>query len=208
VTVKVLIVGATGRTGSELVQQAVAAGHEVTALCRDPAKLSAPSGVRAAQGDVKNAASLGSAVSGQDAVLYAVGSNKSSPPGIRAEGVRNVIAAMKEQGVRRLIVLSAFGAGDSKGEGGFVYSKIIAKLFIKDVLADQDAMEAEVVKSGVDYTLVRPTRLTNKPAAGKWDVIFKGGKASSTISRADTAAFMLQQLGDATYVGKAPGITN
>jgi uncharacterized protein YbjT (DUF2867 family) len=205
---KVLVVGATGRTGQELVQQAVAAGHEVTALCRDPSKLSAPAGVRAAQGDVKDAASLGSAVSGQDAVLYAVGSNKSSPPGIRAEGVRNVIAAMKEQGVRRLIVLSAFGAGDSKGEGGFVYSKIIAKLFIKDVLADQDAMEAEVVKSGLDYTLVRPTRLTKKPAAGKWSVIFEGGKASSTISRADTAAFMLQQLGDSTYVGKAPGITN
>jgi putative NADH-flavin reductase len=190
------------------VQQAVAAGHEVTALCRDPSKLSAPAGVRAAQGDVKDAASLGSAVSGQDAVLYAVGSNKSSPVGIRAEGVRNVIAAMKDQGVRRLIALSAFGAGDSKGEGGFVFDKIIAKLFMKQILADQSDMEAEVVKSGLDYTLVRPTRLTDGPAAGKWDVIFKGGKASSKISRADTAAFMLQQLGDGTYVGKAPGITN
>jgi putative NADH-flavin reductase len=205
---KVLIVGATGRTGQELVKQALAAGHEVTALCRDPSKLADQPGVRAAKGDVKDRASLSSAAAGQDAVLYAVGSNKSSPPGIRAEGVRNLVAAMDEKGVPRLVVLSAFGAGDSKGEGGFVYSKIIAKLFMKAVLADQDAMEAEVTKSGLDWTLVRPTRLTDGPAVGTWDVIFEGGKASSKISRADTAAFMLQQLQDRTYVGKAPGITN
>jgi uncharacterized protein YbjT (DUF2867 family) len=207
---RVLIVGATGRTGSELVKQAVSAGHEVTALCRDPAKLGGLAGpsVRAAQGDVKDTASLAAAVSGQDAVLYAVGSNKSSPPGIRAEGVRNLVAAMQQNGVRRLVVLSAFGAGDSKGQGGFVYSKIIAKLFMKAILADQDEMEAEVLKSGLDWTLVRPTRLTDGPAVGTWDVIFEGGKASSKISRADTAAFMLGQLADPTYVGKAPGITN
>ncbi|MDQ1438137.1 MAG: hypothetical protein QOK43_1766 [Acidimicrobiaceae bacterium] len=205
---KVLVVGATGGTGQELVRQALSAGHEVTALCRDPAKMNGQAGVRTARGDVKDAASLSSAVAGQDAVLYAIGSNKTSPPGIRAEGVANVIAAMKEHGVRRLVALSAFGAGDSRGQGGFVYSKIISRFFMKDVLADQDAMESAVVSSGLDWTLVRPTRLTNAPAAGSWDVIFEGGKASSKISRADTAAFMLKQVDDPTYVGQAPGITN
>jgi putative NADH-flavin reductase len=206
--VKVLIIGATGRTGQELVKQGLAGGHDITALCRDPAKMADQSGVRVAKGDVKDPASLASAAAGQDAVLYAIGPTKTSPPGIRAEGVRNVIAAMKEQGVRRLIAMSAFGAGDSKGQGGFVYSKIIAKFFIKKTLADQDAMEAAIVASGLDWTIVRPTRLSNGPAAGTFKVIFEGGGAGSKISRADTAAFMLRQLEDQTYVGKAPGITD
>jgi putative NADH-flavin reductase len=205
---KVLIVGATGRTGRELLKQTLAAGHEVTALARDPSKLNDVTGVRVAKGDVLEAASLSSAVAGQDAVLNALGPTKTSPPGIRTTAVRNIVAAMKEHGVRRLVTLSAFGAGDSQGEGGFMYSKVIAKLFLKKSLADQTGSEDEARNSGLDWTIVRPTRLTDGPASGSYDVIFKGGGASSKISRADTAAFMLAQLGDQTYVGKAPGITN
>jgi putative NADH-flavin reductase len=205
---KVLVVGATGATGIELVQQAAAAGHEVTALARDPAKVPERSGVRAVQGDVLEPATLVPAVAGQDAVLNVIGARKDSPADIRTVGMRHLVAAMKEQGVGRLVAISSFGAGDSHGQGGFMYSKVIAPLFLKKIIADQDGSEEVVKASGLEWTIVRPTRLTDGPGTGKWDVIATGGGMGAKIARADVAAFMLQALGDATYVGKAPGITS
>lgn len=204
---KVLVVGATGPTGRELLKQATAAGHEVTALVRDASKLVDQADVRLVVGDVLEPSTLGPAVAGQEAVLSALGGNKAAPPDIRAQGTSNIIAAMEQHEVKRLVALSAFGAGDSKGQGGLMYAKVIAPLFLKKILADQTAMEAAVRSSGLEWTLVRATRLNDKPAGGKPEVIFEGGSMSSTVSRADTAAFMVGELADRTYVGKAPGLT-
>lgn len=201
------MVGATGLTGRELLKQALAAGHEPTALARDAGKLADLPDIPVVVGDVLQPASLTQAFVGQEAVLSALGGAKGSPPDIRSKGLRNVIDAMRQQDVRRLVALSALGAGDSRGQSGFVHSKVIAPLFLKKILADQTAMEEVVRSSGLQWTLVRATRLTNGPASGKAEVMSRGGGMASKVSRTDIATFMVQQLSDLTYVGKTPGLT-
>lgn len=210
---KLLIIGATGPTGREIVKQALALGHEITALVRDPAKADLPPAVKKATGNVLDRGSLTQAVAGQDAVLCSLGSGMTGPfkkMTMLSEGTGNLLAAMKEQGVRRFVCITGIGAGESKGHGPWYYNWLVQPLLLRGVYDDKTRQEAAVRASGLDWTLVRPGLLTNGPIQGESSVRvltdLTGVKAGA-VSRADVAAFCLRELADGRYQGQAPVLT-
>lgn len=207
---KVLIIGATGGTGCQLVEQALTAGHDVTALVRNPGKIRArQERLRVVQGDILDFDSLDSAVAGQDAVLSSLGTKAVfKPVKVFSEGTSNLLRAMTKHGVRRLICITGIGAGDSRGHGGFFYDKIILPIFLKRIYQDKDKQEELIRKSDRDWTIVRPGFLTNGPSTGSYRVLTDlTGATVGQISRADVAAFMLAQLSSDRYLRQTPLLT-
>ncbi len=212
---KLLVIGATGATGKEIVSQALASGHAVTALVRNPDKADFAPAVKIAVGDVLNPGSLKRALAdGQEAVVSALGSGATGPfkqMTMLSEGTRNLIGAMKAHGVNRLVCITGIGAGDSKGHGPWWYDWIVQPLVLRGVYEDKTRQEILVCQSGLDWTLVRPGALTNGPAKGLASVrAFTDltGMRAGFISRADVAAFCLRELTDGRYRRQAPVITN
>ena len=201
---KILVIGATGPTGRELVTQGIALDHEITAAVRRPELASLPKEVRVLRGDVTDAASMAAAVAGQDAVICSLGTKLSrKPTTLLSEGTRNLVAAMNQAGVRRLVCITGMGAGDSKGHGGFFYDRIILPLLLKEIYKDKDRQEAMIRESGLDWSIVRPGVLTDGPRTGQFRPLLdltgiKGGK----ISRADVATFILAHLKDRASYGR------
>jgi putative NADH-flavin reductase len=206
--VKVLIIGATGATGQILMREALAQGHEVTALARNPSAV-APEDprLRVLQGNALDVSSVEAAVVGQDAVLSALGTRSSRPTTLFSESTRNIISAMNKHGVRRLVCITGIGAGDSKGHVGFLYDRIMLPFIVKNIYEDKTRQEEAIKQSDLVWVIVRPARLTDEPAKGEYKVFLGGSYTAKTISRADVANFMLAQLTDDTYVGKMPVIS-
>ena len=206
---KVLIVGATGGTGRILLGKALEHGHEVTALARNPSAV-APRDYRprVLEVDVLDSDAVEAAVAGQDAVLSALGTRSTKPTTLFSAGTASLLGAMKKHGVRRLVCLSGIGAGDSKGHGGFLYDRVILPFVLRNQYEDKDRQEEIVRRSGLEWVIVRPARLTNKRATDECQVFLSGDSyKATTISREDVAAFMLAQLTEDRYVHKAPAIT-
>ncbi|WP_221568670.1 NAD(P)-dependent oxidoreductase [Alkalihalobacillus sp. TS-13] len=205
----VLIFGASGATGNELVKQALAQGHTVTAFVRNPAKLQVQHDhIKLVQGNVTDYASVERAITGQEAVLCALGaSTPLKRDAALIEGVRNIIQAMEKKNVHRFIYLSFLGVREGRKGLGFFVNFIVVPL-LHNVVADHESKEAVVKKSRLNWTIVRPPRLTNGRKTG----VYRSGediKPQSlilTISRADLADFMLEQLIDKTCYGKAPRV--
>jgi putative NADH-flavin reductase len=206
--VKVLIIGATGATGQILMREALAQGHEVTALARNPSAVAPEDpGLRVLQGNALEVSSVEAAVAGQDAVLSALGTRSSRPTTLFSESTQNVISAMNKHGVRRLVCITGIGVGDSKGHVGFLYDRIIRPFVVKNIYDDKERQEEAIKQSDLDWVIVRPARLTDEPAKGEYKVFLGGSYKAKTISRADVADFMLAQLTENTYVGKMPVIS-
>jgi uncharacterized protein YbjT (DUF2867 family) len=202
---KLLILGATGGTGRQLVAQALEQGHQVTVLVRDPAKLGASSGkVRVVQGSMPDAGSaLAEAVRGQDAVISSLGlGNGTNPRGLIERSVPAIVATMREAGVKRLMHISAFGVGPTRADVPLV-PRIAQWLFLAKVFADKAAGEAVLPTSGLEWTVVYPSVLTDGPKTLK---VRAGAHLPLSgvpkISRADVAAFTLAELSARNYVGK------
>lgn len=207
---KVLIIGATGGTGRQLVKQALTAGHDVTVLVRNPVKIRAShERLRVVQGDVLDFESLDLAVAGQEAVLSSLGTKSVFRLVIIfSEGTTNLLRAMTKHNVRRLICITGIGAGDSAGHGGFFYDKIILPLFLKRIYDDKDKQEELIRKSDRDWIIVRPGFLNNGPPKGNYRVLTNlTGVTVGRISRADVAAFMLAQLNSDRYLRQTPVLT-
>ncbi len=203
---RILIVGATGGLGKELVSRALGQGHEVTVLVRDPAKLEGQGGrLRVARGDVLDPTSVESAVLGQDAVVSALGTpSPRKPSTLLMEGTRNLVGAMERHGVRRLVCVTILGTGDSgRRHGSLFYRLFVLGFFVRPMLEDKERQEEVIRRSRLDWTIVRPPRYTNEPQSGAHRVIGDGGGEVGKISRADLADFMLDQLDDRTYVRRA-----
>ena len=205
---KVLIIGATGATGKILMREALAQGHQVTALARNPSAV-APEDyrLRVLEGNALDVSSVEAAVAGQDAVLVALGTRSSRPTTLFSESTHNVIGAMDKHRVRRLVCITGIGAGDSKGHVGFLYDRIILPFVVRNVYKDKDRQEEAIEQSDLEWVIVRPARLTDEPARGKYRVFVGGTYKAKTISRADVADFMLAQVKDGTYVHKMPVIS-
>jgi putative NADH-flavin reductase len=204
---KLVVFGAAGKSGRQIVEQALASDHEVTAFVRNPAaiKTKHPK-LNVVRGDALDAASVAEAIAGQDGVLFAIGTNRRSTITVCADSTRNIISAMKEHGVRRFIILSAYGASETKDTA--LYSKVLRSLIGKRV-EDKDRQEELVRACDLEWVLVRPPLLTNGPRRGSYRVGFDIPiKLFSSVSRADVAEFMLKQLTDNTYLHQAPTITN
>lgn len=213
---RIVILGATGRTGSRLLAQALELGHEVTALVRSPAKLprrlyrpleggSVSPLLRVVVGRVRDRQALAGAVRGGEAAVSALGGRVRKEGRIRTEGTAALVGAMEAAGVRRLIVESAFGAGDSRDRGP--YCRWIRRV-VGSEFEDMEAMEAVVRSSRLDWVLVRPTVLTNGRLTRRYRVAedLEVGWLPR-ISRSDVAHFMLAQLTGDRWTGRAPGIT-
>jgi putative NADH-flavin reductase len=207
---RVLIIGATGGTGRQLVAQALERGHEVTALVRDPAALDLTHDrLRVVRGDVLDPASLVDATRGQDAVISALGHKKYFPPNrILSDGTRNIMRAMDVCGVRRFICETALGTGDATGRLGLYYTLFVIPVILPAYFWDKTRQEQLVAQSRLDWVIVRPGALTDGGRSGKYKHGARVGSFLRTvrISRADVAHFMLNQLTDDRYLSAAPGV--
>lgn len=207
---RVLVVGATGGTGQQLVQQALERGYEVTALVRNPARLQLTHAqLRVVKGDVLDYACVSAAVQGQDAVLSALGHRRLFVPSrVQSEGTQNVLRAMKEHGVSRFVCETALGLGSSAGRMGLFGTLLFLPVFLPIYFWDKSRQEKAIGESDLDWVIVRPGILTNGAKRGTYRHGEKVGSyiVPGVISRADVADFMLKQLTDDTYLRKAPGL--
>lgn len=199
----ILVLGATGPTGREVMRQALAAGHRVTAFVRDPAKLSGEGGIRVVQGDPASTAELDAVLPGHDAVVSALGRRAS----FRSERLiircmRALAPAMERRGVRRLVLVSAFGVGESRRHVPPLM-RLLQGVLLRDIFADKARAERYLRSRHLDCTFVYPTALTNGPLTGK----YRAGERLALrgfpkISRADVAHFVLAALASSAWVGK------
>ncbi|MGP1373754.1 MAG: NAD(P)-dependent oxidoreductase [Almyronema sp.] len=207
---KLLIVGATGGVGRQVVEQALTQGHEVTAFGRHPAKLAIQHpNLTLFQGDVLAPTAVAQAVQGQDAVVCTLGSGQKLTGTVRSQGTRHIIQAMEHSGVRRLICQTTLGAGDSWGSLNFYWKYIMFGLILRNVFSDHQRQEAEVKQSRLDWTIIRPGAFVTGDRTGQYRHGFPGTDKTSQlkISRADVADFILKQLSDTAYLHQAPSLS-
>lgn len=207
---RVLIVGATGGTGRQLVAQALERGYTVTAFVRNPSRLQIEHPqLRVAQGDVLDYACVEAAMRGQEAVLCALGHKRFFyPTRILSEGTQNILRAMAAHGVRRLICETSLGIGDSAGRMGLYYTLFVIPAILPFYFWDKTLQERAIAESGVEWIIVRPGVLTNSDKRGRYRHGRHIGSFLWTvrIARADAADFMLNQLTSDTYLQTAPGV--
>lgn len=204
----VTIFGATGSVGRHLVNEALASGDAVTAVVRDPGKLTTRhEKLRIVVADVMvDDHRLRDAVSGSDAVMIALGDGMRGA--VRAAGTRNIMAAMKDAGVIRLICQSTLGAGDSFANLNWLW-RFIFRVPLRRAMADHLAQEQHVRNSGLDWTIVRPAAFTDGHKTGQYRHGFAAHADGLTlkISRADVADFMTRQLRSVDYLRKTPALS-
>ena len=204
----VLIIGAAGKTGSIVVERAVAAGHVVTAFVHDATTYRAPANVRVVAGDATDQASVDKAMAGQDAVIDTIGGKTPYRKTTLERSVAGaVVAAMKAKGARRVIVISAFGVGDSADQVGWFVEHVIVPTWLRGSTEDKAAAEAVVRASGIAFVIVRPAMLTDDAATGNVKV-FRGHDIAHRIARPDVAQFCVDQLTSDEHVGRAVTIAN
>ncbi len=209
---RITVFGATGGTGRQLVEQALAAGNEVVAYVRNPSKLDIENGhLTVVQGELTNEELIEKAVKRVDAVISLLGPRGGSKNNPLTHGMQNIIAAMKKQGVRRLIISSTLSAKDPNDKRTLrvKFSVNLVKLTMHAAYEDIVSVAETVRNSDLAWTIVRLNLLNNKPKSGKVKVGYVGsGELGTWISRADIADFMLNQIQDTKYVQQAPAISN
>ena len=202
---KIAVLGATGRTGRPLVAELLRRGHHVTVLVRDPAGAVLPGAVELVAGDVRDADALRRAVAGADAVVSALGPRKGDPT-LHRDAAALIVGVLRDAGVRRFVGVSGAGVdveGDRKSRRDRVVSWVIQHL-------PGDAVRDKVVEygvwrdSGLDWTLVRPPRLTDGPAVGAVEHHAGTSPRSTSIRRADLAAFLADEVEQGRYLRQAP----
>ncbi|NER35406.1 MAG: SDR family oxidoreductase [Oscillatoria sp. SIO1A7] len=207
---KLVIFGATGTVGCQVVQQALEQGHAVTAFARNLAKLDLQHPrLSFAQGDVMDSEAVEQAIRGQDAVVCVLGSGKKLTGKIRSEGTQQIIQAMEKVGVSRLICQSTLGAGDSWSNLDFYWKYVMFGFILRQVFADHERQEALVKNSNLDWTIVRPSAFTDGPHTGRYRHSFSSNDRNITlqISRADVADFILKQLLDRSSLHQTPSLS-
>ena len=207
---KIVIFGATGSVGQQLLDQALARGHNVSAFTRNPAKIKKKhQNLTIMEGDILNVPAVRFAVRGQDAVFCTLGMPLMNNEGLRAKGTKNIIRAMESLGVKRFICLSGLGAGDSWNVLPFHYKYLIFPLLMRRVYADHERQEGHIKNSQSDWTIVRPGNFTDGPHTQSYRHGFTKPDASLklSVSRADVADFMVKQLTDDSYLHKAASVS-
>ena len=206
---KIAIFGASGRTGVELVKQALEDGHSVTAFVRDPARMPIKDNhLAVVTGDVFDPAAVDQAVKGQDAVICALGvGNDIKKTTVRTTGTANMISSMQKHQVTRLVVVTAMGVGESWDTLSWM-NKLFFATLLKSARDDHETQETAVKESGVDWTIIRPSGLQDSPRTGVYDYGENIKAKNSTIARADVADLILKTLEDDRLIGQAVTVTN
>lgn len=210
---RILVVGATGGTGREVVRQALERGFEVTALARDPAKLGIEHPrLEVVRGDVLQPATLEPAVRGADAVVCALGHQRwLGPSRILSRGTGNLLRAMSAAGVPRLVCETSLGVGDSAGRLGLYYTLFVLPVILPFYYWDKTRQERAIAASTGEWVIVRPVVLTDRPARPAGGAVRTGRDVGSwlwtaRVPRADVAAFLLDQTTDDRHLGTAVGV--
>lgn len=205
-TMRILVFGASGQAGNELVRQAIEHGHSVSAFVRTPHKLKFGSSVSIIQGDVADEAAVKAAVPGHDAVVSALGvATPLKHDAAVITGVQHIVRVMEDHDVRRLIYLSFIGVRESRSAVGFVL-RYIAPIPLRHEIADHETKEAVIRSSNLDWTIVRAPKLTNGPRTEK----YRSGENITTVmpvplmSRADVSHFVIRELEEPNYVRCSP----
>lgn len=201
---KIVIFGASGHIGQLVVKHALENGHKVTAFVRNPSSLSIKNkNFSLCVGDITNSAQVADAIKGHDAVISAVGNRTRSvvftSHSVISDGVENIVKAMKQQKVRRFLFISSFGLNEKI----FLPQKIFIRIALKNIFADMPRQEKIISQSELDYTIVRPARLTNETKVVKYKAaedLFIG--PFSHISRAAVADFLIKQLESKKFLKK------
>ncbi len=215
---KLLILGATGRTGTLVLQKALNENHEVTALVRDPQKLQGTNATLV-QGTPYDYKAVENAMVGCDAVICTLNVSRMSdspwaklrsPKDLISKSINNALQAMQKHDVKRLVSLSVLGIGDTKRKMPFLFSLFISMTYIKYAFMDHERQEKLLRHSNVDWTAIRLPMLTDKP--GEADVLVNmdenGVKLKSSINRESVARFILSILQDPDYYKKTVAISN
>jgi putative NADH-flavin reductase len=211
------LLGGSGRTGGHIIDYALSKGHTVTALVRDPAKLTSRAGLTVVQGTPVNRGDVDGAIDGADAVIVALNSTRRSdtpwakpvsPPRLMADSVANATGAMAARGIRRIVVVSAFGVGDSLSAAALPLRWMFTRTNLKYTYADHNLLDAEIRDADTDWTLLRPAALNNKASTGKIAVTdVHGPKPSFSISRAAVAQFAVDVIDSNAHIREAPIIS-
>jgi len=204
---KVVIFGANGKTGILLVEQALAKGHQVVAYIRRPESILIDNPkLKIIIGNLNEPLKMKDAITGADACVSTLGGGSLTKHSIETmNGIKNIISIMEIAKVQRFIYLSSLGAGESRFLIPQPLRFILTRFFLRVPLADHNFNEGNIIKSKLDWTLVRPGSLTDGQLTGdlKYGDDKTKMKGNSSISRANVASFILQQLTDSNYIKKA-----
>lgn len=207
----IALFGGTGGTGLHVTQKALDAGYRVKALVRTPEKMTRThENLEVIQGDVLNPEEVRKVVSGSDVVVSVFGHVKGSPAGLQTNGTKNIVEAMKAEGVSRIISLSGGGLPyPEKDQPKFPDKMIrfVMKVAVPKVLNDAIDHHKVLENSGLEWTIVRGPRLTNNPESGNYRVGWVGVNASTQIPRADLADFIVKLVEDRQYDGQMPFVS-
>lgn len=206
---KLIIFGASGKTGIELVAQSLEKGHQVTGFVRRPERLPIQhERLSLFTGDVFDPAAVEQAIRGQDAVICALGAGSDlKKTNVRTTGTINIINGMRSSGVQRLVVITAMGVGES-WESLSLFNKFLFAVLLKSARDDHEAQEAAVKQSQLAWTIIRPSGLTDEPPTGRYLSGENITAKTSRIARADVADLVLREIEEAAHIQKAVTITN
>ncbi len=207
---RIALFGATRGVGRSFLELALVAGHHVTALVRDPSRLDlSHPGLALVTGDVTDPAAVRATIADADTVVCALGAPARDASRIRERGTAQIVAAMKDAGVRRLLCVSVLGARETRAGLPALYRWLIFPLFLRHAVADHDRQEQIIEDSGLDYTIVRPPNLTDGPVTGDFAKGFGTDMRglSLKISRADVAGFMLEQAERDDYLRRTVAVS-
>lgn len=200
----ILILGAAGKTGRQVVAQARAAGHTVTAFVRDPRKLER-NDVAVAVGDARSVDDLRNALRGQDAVISTLGTGMNARQKLIESSTQALLTAMPSAGVKRLVMLSTFAASPTYEATGVMK---LASVAMRGIVADKTAGETLLKRSDTDWTIVYATRLTDEPRSLGYHTVDETLSSVGTISRSDVAGALLSTLSDPTSVHQSRVVTS
>jgi len=204
---KIAVFGGSRGVGRQVLEQALAQGDEVQALLRHPDKFdfSHPC-LSIVPGNVLEPADVTACVAGADAVVCSLGGTADNPGDVVSAGTQNIITAMQTAGVKRLVVVTSIGVGDSKDQVPLAF-KMLMKTVLKAAMEEKEKQETLVQTSGLDWVIVRPGGLTDGPRTGSYTAGTEKSIKAGQVSRADVAEFVLQQVSDDRFLRRTPAIS-
>jgi uncharacterized protein YbjT (DUF2867 family) len=202
---KIIVFGPTGGTGRAILSQALGAGHRVTAFSRQPEAVTPARGLDVVSGNPLDGSSVERAMAGHDAVLSALGGRPWRRDRICSRATQNIAAAMPRHGIKRIVAISTFGAGETRAHVGWLARTLLFGVVLRSEVADKEEMERLLAASDLDWTVVRVGRLTDGSARDAWRAADDGSiYAMGSIARADVVAFMVAQIENNQWVRRKP----